>query len=247
MMHTISLEPWTGKILLFAILLSGSFALAFGEEEKKPAVERWPLEQTRQFFAELEKCHGGNKSLATVFDQEKHLKMLKNPLRAQGSIYFAPPDHLRFEITHPFRSVLLYNQGNIQRFEQEEGKWTELDARAVRVMALVMEQISQWMQGKFEPQSPVFDTSAASAPDQCVTVFLSPKHERFREFIEGIDITAGPPPERRIQAITIREPGGDYTEMRFTKEWHGIELPESVFQSPDMPAALALFDGEKKP
>lgn len=246
-MHTIALEQWTGRFLLVSIVLSGSFTLAFGEEAKKTTAECWPPDQTRQFLAELEKSHGGSKSLATVFEQEKHLKMLKNPLRAQGRICFAPPDHLRFEITHPFHSVLLYNQGNIQRFEQEDGKWTALDARAVRVMALVMEQISQWMQGKFEPQSPVFDTSAASAPDQCVTVFLSPKHERFREFIEGIDITASPPPERRIQRIIIREPGGDYTEMRFIKEWHGIELPESIFQSPDMPAAMALFDGEKKP
>lgn len=242
-----SLGHWTGRVVLLFVMMAGSSNVVCGEEERQTQAESWPADQTRQFFAELEKCHGGNKSLATKFEQEKHLKALKTPLVAQGRICFSPPDHLRFEITHPFRSVLLYDHGRIQRFEHEDGKWKALDTRGVRVMTLVLGQISQWMQGKFETESPVFETSVVSAQEQCAIVRLQPKNEQFREFLERIDIAVAPPPERNIQRITLREPGGDYTEMRFTREWHGIELPNSIFTSPDMPDGLALFDGDKKP
>ncbi len=233
-------------VAVFSLLLFICLVPAFAEDPK-PEAEAWPKEQAGKFLAELEARHGGDKSLAAVFDQEKHLKMLKAPLAAKGRICFVPPGRLRFEITQPFASVLLYSTGDIRRFEQENGKWKTLDARAVRVMVLVMEQISHWMQGKFQEQSQVFDTTVAPAPEQRVTVRLRPKHERFREFIEGIDIAVGPPPELRIQAITVREPGGDYTEMRFTREWRGLALPDSVFEVPDAPLDALLADEGKKP
>lgn len=248
-MRGVLTRRWTGALLAltWGILPSLLLHEAFAEDPPKPEAAYWTEEATRQFFTELEARHGGDKPLAAAFDQEKHLRMLKTPLAAEGRICFAPPGHLRFEITRPFRSVLLYNGGNIQRFEQEDGKWKALDTHAVRVMVLVMEQISQWMQGKFEMQSPVFDTRVVSAPEQGATVQLCPKHERFREFIERIDIGVGPPPERAIQRITVREPGGDYTEMKFTREQRDAALPGKVFEAPDAPMDSVLPEKAAKP
>lgn len=199
----------------------------------------WDAPQTREFLQELEACHRDTTVMAASFRQQKKLKMLREPLSAQGYICFAAPGRLRFEIVQPFQSVLLYRDESISRFEKEDGQWKSLDTRTVRVMSLVMGQIAQWMQGKFE-DSQVFAMSVTQAAGQEPVLHLTPSHERFREVIAGIDLLIGPPPERPIQQITVREPDGDNTEIIFTQIWRGITLPDALFQSPEVSPEKAI-------
>ena len=46
-------------------------------------------------------------AFAAAFDQEKELKIFRHTVRSRGLIVFARPDKLRWEITEPFRSMLI--------------------------------------------------------------------------------------------------------------------------------------------
>ena len=55
-------------------------------------------------------------SIQADFTQEKHLQILSRPLQSHGRLIFAAPDRLRWEYQAPLPSVLLMDEGRIQRF-----------------------------------------------------------------------------------------------------------------------------------
>ncbi|HDP33651.1 MAG TPA: outer membrane lipoprotein carrier protein LolA [Candidatus Hydrogenedentes bacterium] len=233
-------------VMLGAWLLLIAHSAFSSETISDVAYDIWSKEQVRAFLAELEASHGDTTVMAAAFDQQKRLRMLREPLKAKGYIYFSAPGLLRFDIVHPFQSVLLYHNEAISRFEKDGDTWKSLDTRTVRVMSLVMGQIARWMQGRFE-DSQVFQLGVTQAAEEAPVLHMTPVHDRFREFIARIDLIIGPPPERPIQRIIVREPNGDDTEIEFTQTWRGLTFPDELFQRPDFPPERVLPVGKENP
>ena len=96
-----------------------------------------------------------------------------------------------------------------------------------------MEQIGQWMQGKFSNQNSLFDLSlSADDPNGYVVLNLEPRPKQFRQFIEKIRIHISKPPEYHITRIDIHEPEGDQFALVFLQEILNGELPENCFRNP---------------
>ena len=181
-----------------------------------------PEGEARELLAAIEKELGKTRTLRTRFVQEKHLAMFARPLTADGVIYFSRPRRVRFELAAPFRSVLIVNGDKVAKYEHGADGWARLNLPNTDAMGLVMDQIAAWMRGDFDSQSRLFELAVVKR-DGNVLVQLTPKHKRFGKIIQRIELKLAPARDRFV-SVTIREPDGDYTLLRFTEETRGVDL-----------------------
>ena len=140
-------------------------------------------------LGQLEKQHGSIKTLAAQFRQEKVFSFMDKPVVSQGFIVFEVPNKIRFDITMPFLTAMLDDGKNIKRYEFVDGQWRLLQFGGGKSIKLVMEQIGQWMQGKFAGQEEIFSLSVGTEdPNDYAALNLEPRHKQFRQYIEKIQI-----------------------------------------------------------
>ena len=58
---------------------------------------------------------------------------------------------------------------------------------------------------------------------------LRPRGEGLARYLERLEVSFAPG-ERYVERVTVRERGGDYTEMTFTGVKLNAPLPEGLFQ-----------------
>jgi outer membrane lipoprotein-sorting protein len=149
-------------------------------------------------------------SVQADFTQEKHLQILAQPLRSSGRLIFAAPDRLRWEYRSPLASVLLMNEGRVQRFVKTGDVWTEDASAALPAMSFVMQEISRWMNGRFD-ENPDFD--ARLEPQG--RIVLAPRKEALAAVIQKIVLQLAYTPGV-IDSVTVFEDADNFTRLQFT-------------------------------
>lgn len=206
-----------------AIACIGSGAIA--EQNQVPSLE--------DLLTSLEKQHSDIKILAARFRQEKHFSFMDKPVISQGFILFSSPNRIRFDITEPFQTTLLSDGKKIERYECVDNQWRQIKFTGGKSIKLVMEQIGQWMQGKFSKQKNLFVMSVnLDDPNNYASLDLEPRPREFRNYIEKIRIHISNPPKYNITRIDIYEPEGDRFALVFVQEIFNQELPENCFSNP---------------
>jgi outer membrane lipoprotein-sorting protein len=176
----------------------------------------------------LETNLGKVRSLRTRFTQEKHLSIFTDVVRSEGMLLFLRPSAVRFEMTRPFRSVLIATERAAARYEFLDGRWQKMKPGGAAPVRLVTEQIASWLEGKLRERSDTYAISATA--DGSATITLTPRHKKFREFVTAIELALNKE-ETYFTSVTIREPGGDFTRMVFVRPEHNVDLPAALFDT----------------
>ena len=196
----------------------------------KPARPAKPLTEAalEKLLNKLEKELGNIQTLWTEFRQEKHLSVFSDVVKAEGICLFRRPDTVRFELTKPFHSVMIAKGRTVEKFELVDRRWRKLKLGNPDVIRMVTGQIASWLQGRFREQNDVYTISAIAS--QHTTLILTPRKKSLREYISSIELSLTND-QKRIASVTLREPEGDFTVMRFTYEQRDVPLPEHVFDT----------------
>lgn len=214
------------KIGMFCCII-GMFCAAAGAKTEKP------LPDLKELLGRLEKQHGNIKTLAVRFRQEKHFSFMNKPVVSEGFMLFSLPKKIRYDITKPFHTTLLDDGEKIERYELVDNKWQPLQFTGGSSIKLVMEQIGQWIQGKFSDQKNIFTMSLSfEDPNTYAFLNLEPRHKQFLRYIEKIRISISTPPKYSISKIDIYEPEGDHFTLDFIQEIVNHDLPEDCFKNP---------------
>jgi hypothetical protein len=231
---------WIKRGIYFCLF--GMFCIAAGAAEEKsvPDIE--------DLLGQLEKQHSNIKTLAVRFRQEKHFSFMNKPVVSKGFMVFSVPDKIRFDIIEPFATTLLDNGKKIDRYEFADGKWRALKFTGGKSIKLVMEQIGQWMQGKFSGQKKIFSLSVSvEDPNSYVSLVLEPRHKQFRRYIEKIRVSISAPPAYKISRIDIFEPEGDRFALDFVQELVNRDLPKDCFSDPKTASLCKKLFPKEKP
>ncbi len=172
--------------------------------------------------AELQKI----KTLQSGFTQERHLSMLMTPLISKGRLYFNKPDQLRWEVYESYRSILIYNDGQVAKFDFNNGKLRKLQMGAAEIMGEVLKQITFWMSGDFGNSAEVYDISIFKNDGYLLQ--LTPKSEELAESIQSIDLHI----DRQtlhINRVKITETEFDYIEIKFSDEKINQTFDQQIF------------------
>ncbi len=164
-------------------------------------------------------------SIQAEFTQEKHMAILARPLISKGRFYFQAPSSLRWEYTHPVRSILMADEGRTKHFIQQNNRLKENSGAHLQSMQIVLQEIGNWLNGRFEG-NPVFN--AALEPDR--KIVLLPKEKAMAAFIEKIELQLS---EQTgvIQAVVIYEGRDSYTKLLFENVVPNQKIDAALFRS----------------
>jgi outer membrane lipoprotein-sorting protein len=175
-------------------------------------------------WEELKSAAEPVKSVRAEFVQEKHMKILARPLVSSGVFYYKAPASLRWEYQTPLRNILLMDAERVERWVETSGGLAREAGANLQAMQIVMEQISQWLDGRFD-ENPMF----AARIDPSRVIVLVPKEEAFTRMIQRIEVRLS---ERAgvIDSVTIHETDTSYTQIAFKNVAFNQSIDTSVFR-----------------
>jgi outer membrane lipoprotein-sorting protein len=165
-------------------------------------------------------------SLEAHFIQKKTLPILAKPFVSQGRFFYQIPAQLRWEYDRPVRSVLLMNGNAVKRYLKDQDVWHEDAGAAMPAMRLVMEEIMNWQQGRFDA-NPQFQASLVKGPEP--RVLLIPKEASWRKMIQRIELTLSSEQAGVMKSVRVVEDERTDTVLEFSQVWLNRPLPSSLF------------------
>jgi outer membrane lipoprotein-sorting protein len=161
------------------------------------------------------------------FSQERHVRILKDPLISEGRFFYLASGSLRWEYLSPLKSVMLQRGDSVRLYHFSEGAWKEDMTQGVEARRMVLAEMTQWFQGRFE-ESRMFKHSYSQGPPG--RIFLTPG-EGINKFILGIEIVLSDKPGV-IDRVEIAEPGGSSTRITFRAVEINAGLAPMLFDEP---------------
>jgi len=207
----------TGACLVAGLLL-GCVTIAQAQSVNPPASVS--LEQINQAMAKA----------GTVFSrfvQERHLSLFNEPLRSEGCLCFQKPGRIRWEITSPYKSILVSDGSGVAQFEWADEKWKKLDLGLADALQNVVSQIAGVMEGRYASDRRTYAASVTNGVEGPV-ITLVPQNETMRKMMAAIEVHLAAD-LKGTRRVVLRETGGDFTDIRFSDQVAGLVLPSKTF------------------
>jgi outer membrane lipoprotein carrier protein len=167
------------------------------------------------------------KTVFTHFVQERHLSLLTEPLRSEGYLCFEQPERIRWEVTSPYKSILVSDGSGVAQFEWVDEKWQKLELGLAAAMQQVVAQIAGVMKGQYTHNSREYSVALSNPPAGPV-ITLTPRNERMRRMIQAIEVHLAPDLKATRQVV-LRENNGDYTDIRFDHQVVNLKFDGQTF------------------
>lgn len=177
---------------------------------------------------DIQKAAGSIQSVSADFIQEKHMKILIKPLISKGIIRFQSPDALRFEYKEPIKNILIMQGTKVSRYIKKDSTFVRDNAAGMGAMAVVMDEISQWLKGDFNTSD--FNVVIEENPEPG-KIILTPKDKAMAGFIQRIVLVLSQQPGVFEQVI-IRESKDSYTLLRFEDVKLNGQINPDMFSAP---------------
>jgi outer membrane lipoprotein-sorting protein len=187
----------------------------------------WAAAVPSQDWTSLKEASRNIRSVKAEFLQKRSLQILTKPLLSEGRLFFCGPDSLRWEYLSPLRSVTLQKGNTIQIYNFSEGAWKPEMTQAIESRRIVLAEISQWFQGRFD-ESKAFKHVYSPGPPARVIMVPGEGINRFIHRIEIIlSVRTGV-----IDRVEIEEPGGFRTSIEFRNVEINSSFSSEVFEKP---------------
>ena len=173
---------------------------------------------------QIKNAAGQVNTVSCDFIQEKHMKILANPLVSKGVLYFKVPGSLRWEYISPVRSILLMHNGKTKRFIMRKDGFVEDSSANLQAMGFVLKEITMWLNGRFD-ENPQF-TATLKAGHK---ILLLPKEKSFSMMIQKIEIMLSDKPGI-IKSVNIFENENSFTKLVFKKSILNGKIDDSLFR-----------------
>ncbi|HVU07694.1 MAG TPA: outer membrane lipoprotein carrier protein LolA [Verrucomicrobiae bacterium] len=220
-------------LIAFALFRLTVFA---ADDSLKPATNPQALLQ------DLQQKMASVSSVYLELTQERHLKLFSEPLKSEGVMLIESPDRIRWETTAPYQAILLGDKKSVAQFEFSDGKWEKLKMGFPQLLQRVMQQMSLMNQGKLEALTNDYAISVATGDSTVMT--LTPKGKSVREMLASLEVKMASD-FSATREVTMNEPNGDFTRIRFHDEKRNVKFPAGTFDQ-TKPLAIAAVQAVVK-
>ena len=176
-----------------------------------------------QFLANISEKAAPVRSFSCRFEQEKRLAMFDQPVLFSGRLVVSRPDKLRWEFLAPVPSALLFS-GNKGLRCNDQAPPVAFNLQTDPVMHVVAEQLWLWLGAGYAQLEEQYSLTLADAD----TLTVVPRDKGVASYIGSVEIvfdnSTGQPHQ-----VTISEPGGDLTILRFHSYTLNPELSDTAF------------------
>lgn len=165
-------------------------------------------------------------TISADFVQEKHLKILSEPLVSKGRFYYQVQGSLRWEYESPIQSILLMQEGRIRRYIKRDNSLIEDAGARLQAMQVVLLEITRWLNGRFD-DNPDFDSVLKTGRK----IVLTPTKQSLSKFIKRIELMLSNRPGI-IESVMIYESEDSFTKIEFKNVKINKEIEEFIFREP---------------
>ena len=184
---------------------------------------------------EIGRAMRGVKTVFARFVQERHLSLFQEPLRSEGYLCCEKPGRIRWEITQPYRSVLVSDGSGVAQFEWMDDQWKRLDLGLADAMQHIVNQIAGVIEGRYVSSRREFEVTIAPS-DAGPVLTLVPQQEKVRKMMRAIEVHLAAD-LKGTRRVVLRESNADFTEIRFEEQVTDAVFPSATFDRAK-PAAL---------
>jgi outer membrane lipoprotein-sorting protein len=203
-------------LLLCLLLFNATLAVAQTSNPPAPV----SLEEISRTMAKAD-------TVFSRFVQERHLSLFNEPLRSEGYLCFQKPGHIRWEITSPYKSILVSDGTGVAQFEWVDEKWKKLDLGLAGALQNVVAQIAGVMEGRYANDRRGYAATVTNSAEGPV-ITLVPQNETMRKMMASIEVHLAAD-LKATRRVVLRETDGDYTDIRFSEQVVGLALPPKTF------------------
>ncbi len=161
------------------------------------------------------------------FSETKTIALLSKPVVSEGRLFFARPACLRWEVLRPVESGFATDGAQVMRWHQRTGKSERVQNESLPILQEVCANIMTWITADLDAIRRQYDVRIlGTAP---VTLELRPLRQDAKAFIATVTVRFAQG-GTQVEAVTLREPGGDTTEIAFRNVEFNRELDRALFR-----------------
>lgn len=179
-----------------------------------------PAEFKSHFASEGQKIA----SVQSDFIQEKNLSLLEEKIISEGKFWYKKENKVRLEYRTPFQYLMILNGD--QMIVRDEQKESRLSTHSNKLF----QQINRIMMGCVNGS--ILDskdfTSQIYQNDKTYLLSMTPNVKALKEFFQTIQVMVDKK-DWSVLGITMIEPGGDNTVIKFTNRVLNENLNDSLF------------------
>jgi outer membrane lipoprotein-sorting protein len=183
------------------------------------------------FLKEIEARMSKVASFVATFEQEKSLAIFKKPVHTTGFLLFQSPGGMRWEVSQPFRSILIVDDDKVAKFEFTAGRRRSLNlGRGADPLLALMAQVRRWFSGAFQSDAADFNLQVAEKPSPLI--LLTSRSKAAGPGIESIRMSLTPELDA-VTRVVLRERSGDSTIVSYKTVAKNLTFADDVFSTVD--------------
>lgn len=170
---------------------------------------------------------GDVQTISSDFSQEKHLSMLKNVTVTKGAFYFAKPDRLRWEFTHPDRAGFAVDGDKGIKWKGKEENRRPFQLGSDPAILHFVNQVFAWVRADRKWLKEHYRISVRSEEPAAFSLF--PVTEQEKNVLSRVEILFSSD-DRYVQQVEIHERDGDFTRIHFLNTIINLPFKPELFQ-----------------
>ncbi len=167
------------------------------------------------FSGEITKKFADNsknlKGLYSEFTQERNMTLLEEKVESKGFLVFTENSSMRWQITAPVKSLMIFDKKVLSKFVFENGAWKKLNIEGQFPIEKVLDQVRKMLMGDLDEKDGIYIVTETGK-----TIVLTPKSSTTKKMISEIVITPNADCTE-VSSVDIKNPNGDNTLISFTK------------------------------
>ncbi len=205
--------------LIVALIIPSGMALSQNDYR--------PMEDVEAFRSSMISASENSLSIASDFEQMKHLSFLEEDVKSRGIFYFQKENKLRWEYSQPFYYLIIFNNDTV--LIQDENKTNVYDAASGNMFRQINEIMLSMVNGSIlESDDFEFEYFEKSSSYK---LELRPLDENMKEFLSKIHLFINKK-DMTVDELLMLEKSGDYTRIRFINKRLNEEIPQHTFDLP---------------
>ena len=183
------------------------------------------VKDVAQFQTALSRANAAVNTVSSDFIQVKNLALLSDKITSKGKFYFKKDDKVRIEYTAPYSYLLVMNKGQIM--VKDEQKTSKINTKNSKSLQSVNRIMIDCMRGTVM-NNPDFKVTAYEN-GKTYLLNLIPTNDAMKRMFKSIDVHLN---KRSfdVDKLSLKEQGGDFTEMNFANAQHNVALNDALFK-----------------
>lgn len=150
-------------------------------------------------------------TLARHFVQEKHLKILKRPIRTEGVMLYRADEGVCWHTEQPVLSTLVLGREQLRQLDESGANAMVITAEQQPALFGFTQLFFSLLAGRVDGAAEQFELRIAGDSEQW-QLGLVPRSSLLQRFIARMQLDGG----ARVDTVVVTDPGGDNSVIRFT-------------------------------